>query len=62
MTTYYKQGDALMAERIAVRAREISKVLVTEGSSKHRIQNATLRDSAYCVIEKPLRLVPKNSK
>ena len=62
MTTYYKQGDALRAERIAVQARDISREFVTHGSSRHKIQNATLRESAYCVIEKPLRLVPQNSK
>jgi hypothetical protein len=59
LTTLYNQGDALEAERIAVRARRIGMGQVTRGSHTHRIQTAKLRDSAYCVIEKPFRLVPK---
>jgi hypothetical protein len=57
--TLYKEGDALEAERIAVQARRIDIGQVVPGSHKHRIKTATLRDSAYCVIEKPFRLVPK---
>lgn len=62
MTIHYKEGDALQGERIAVRARRIDIGPVVQGSSRHRIQTAKLRDSAYCVIEKPLRLVPKVSR
>ena len=60
MTTNYKEGDALSAERIAVQARRIDRGPVAQGSSKHRIQTAKLRGSAYCVIEKPLRTTAKN--
>jgi hypothetical protein len=59
LTTLYNQGDALEAERIAVRARRIDIGQVTRGSHAHRIQTAKLRDSAYCLIEKPFRLVTK---
>lgn len=59
MTRLYKVGDALLAERIAVQARRIDKGPVVRGSSRHRIQTAKLRESAYCVIEKPLRAVAK---
>ncbi len=48
-------GDALQAERIAVRARKITKKPVERGSSAHNIQALTLDNYAYCVIEKPLR-------
>ncbi len=55
MTIHYKEGEALLAERIAVQARRIDEGLVAQGSSSHRIKTAKLRGSAYCVIEKPLR-------
>lgn len=59
MTTLYKEGDALQAERIAVQARRIDKGPVAQDSSRHRIQTAKLRGSAYCVIQKPLRATVK---
>ena len=59
MTTLYEVDDALLAERIAVQARRVDKGPVVRGSSRHRIQTAKLRESAYCVIEKPLRAVAK---
>lgn len=62
MTTHYEVGDALRGERIAVQARGIGKIVIKKGSSRHRIQATTLRDSAYCVIEKPLRTTSKASK
>jgi len=62
MTTHYNQGDSLKAERIVVQAREIGKIVVKEGSSRHRIQGTTLRGSAYCLIELPLISVQKRSK
>jgi hypothetical protein len=55
METHYQLGDALKADRIAVQAREVDRILVVEGSGKHRIQSTTLRGSAFCVIELPLR-------
>jgi hypothetical protein len=57
MTEYYKLGDALMADRIAVRARDIDKIRYGEGSHLHEIQFTKLRGSAYCVIELPLKSV-----
>ena len=61
MTTYRAEGDALLAERIAVQARDIDPIRVKKGSHTHRIQVTTLRDSAFCVIEKPLRIVVKKT-
>jgi hypothetical protein len=57
MREYHKLGDALMADRIAVRAREIDKPRYGEGTHSHRIQFTKLRGSAYCVIELPLKSV-----
>lgn len=62
MTTHYGQGDALLAERIAVQARDIDPILVKTGSHSHRIQSTKLRGSAFCVIELPLRTVKKALK
>ena len=62
MTIHYAAGDALRAERIAVQAREIDKVIIKKGSSSHRIQSTKLRGSAYSVIELPLRTVINISK
>ncbi len=50
-------GDALLADRIAVRAHDIDKVRYGEGSHRDRIQFTTLRHSVYCVIEAPLKSV-----
>lgn len=57
MTEYYKLGDALMADRIAVRARDIDRPRYGQGSHRHKILSTTLRGSAYCVIELPLKAV-----
>lgn len=61
MTKHYGQGDELLGERIAVQAREIAKVVISPGSSRHRIQRTTLRGSAYCVIDQPLIAVKNKS-
>jgi hypothetical protein len=59
MTTYKNQGDALLAERIAVQARDIAPIRVRKGSHSHKIQDTKLRGSAFCVIEQPLVAVKK---
>lgn len=62
MTTLYTVGDALRAERIAVKARRIGKPYVSakDGISSHKIQCSKLEGTAFCVIEKPLRSVSPN--
>lgn len=57
MPEYKQFGDALRADRIAVEARDIDKVRYGVGSASHRIQFTKLRDSAYCVIELPLKVI-----
>jgi hypothetical protein len=54
---YYERGDALRADRIAVQARDIDRIRVVEGSGSHRVQSTILRDSAFCIIELPLKSV-----
>lgn len=60
MATYYKEGEALKAERIVVQAHEITQPRVVKVSKNHKIQEAHLRRGAYCVIEKPLRNIPSS--
>jgi hypothetical protein len=55
-------GDSLRGERIAVEAREIDKIRYGAGSGRHKIQFTKLRDSAYCVIEAPMKSLHKNTK
>lgn len=62
MSTLCEVGDVLVGERIAVRARDIAPIRVERGSSAHRIQTTVLYRSAYCVIEKPLRIVHPKSE
>ena len=50
-------GDALLADRIAVQAHDIDNVRYGKGSHRDKIQFTTLRHSAYCVIETPLKAV-----
>lgn len=52
--THDKVNDAIRAERIAIKAGDISKGRLTQGSSRHRIQNIILKDNAFCIIELPL--------
>jgi hypothetical protein len=54
---HHKVGDALRAERIAVQARAIDRPRVVEGSGRDKIQRTTLRGSAYCVIQIPLKWI-----
>jgi hypothetical protein len=64
MTTLYNAGDALRAERIAVKARRIGKPYVSakEETSSHKIQCSKIEGTAFCVIEKPLRNVSAISR
>jgi hypothetical protein len=62
MATHKGQGDALLAERIAVQARDIAPIMVRKGSHPHKIQSTKLRGSAFCVIELPLKAVHEKLK
>lgn len=57
MPEYRNPGDSLRADRIAVQARSIDRVLVTKRTHRHKGQFTTLRGNAYCVIEIPLKSV-----
>ena len=49
-----KLGDALRADKIAVKAGKIREGELQHGSSRHRIQTRILEDEVYCVIQVPL--------
>ena len=50
-------GDALRAEKISVQARDIDNPRIVKGSGRDKIQKTTLRGSAYCVIDMPMKWV-----
>jgi len=58
VTVYQGKDHALAGERVAARARRIVKRLQMVEKTQDetiRLHCCTLRESAYCVIEKPLR-------
>jgi len=57
MPEYREKGDSLRGDRIAVQARKIDKVVVIKRTHSHRGQFTTLRDNAFCIIDKPLKVV-----
>ena len=54
LTVHDKVGDALRADRIAIRASQICEGKILRGSHRHNIQTRILEGDAYCVIEVPL--------
>ena len=52
-----KIGDAIRGEKISVKARTIDKPRVIEGSGRDKIQKTTLRGSAYCVVDLPVKWI-----
>jgi hypothetical protein len=54
LTVHDKVGEALRADRIAIKARQIREGKKLRGSHRHRIQTRILEGDAYCVIEVPL--------
>ena len=47
-------GSSIRGEKVAARFRKMSRIVVTQGSSTHKIQTSTLEGSVLCVIERPL--------
>jgi hypothetical protein len=48
-------GDAVAGERVIAQARIIGKPIVLPGTSKHRIQQVTLKNNVLCVIDREFR-------
>ena len=48
-------GDAIFGERVIAQARSIGKPLILAGTSKHQIQQVTLKKNVLCVIDKGFR-------
>lgn len=57
--TYYNLGDSLRGERIAAQARKITNQKTIQLSSRHKGTFLSLKYSAFCVIEAPLKSVQK---
>jgi hypothetical protein len=58
VTVYQEKDHALAGERVAAKARRIVKrpqMVEKTRDETMLVQCCTLRESAYCVIEKPLR-------
>ena len=53
---YRSAGDAISGERIIAQARTFGRSIIVPGTSKHRIQQATLRKNVFCVIDKAFRI------
>lgn len=49
---HYSSGTAIYGERIIAQARKVGKIILLSGSSKHRIQQTTLKKDAFCMIDK----------
>jgi len=63
MAIYQDKDHALRAEKVAAKARRIVNLpQVTEKLGRETIllKQCTLRESAFCVIEKPLRKSKKS--
>jgi hypothetical protein len=55
---YQDKDHALVAERVAAEARRIDnphQIVEKTQNKTIRLKGCSLRESAYCVIEKPLR-------
>ena len=59
MTTLFNKGDAIRGDRIRINARRVSKSRVINQSGRHKAVELTVWDNAHCIIEKPLKVRPK---
>lgn len=62
MPEYTQVGDALRAEKITAKARQVSAPKVIQLSGSHKGSQIVLRDSAFCVIDVPLRALHHRKK
>ena len=52
-------GDAIRGERVTAQYRKIHKSKLVHGTSSHRIEQAKLEGSVFCVIDRPLNYLIK---
>jgi len=55
--TYVEPGSALRGNVISAQARDVDPIRYGQGSGSHRIQFTKLRNSAFCVIDMPMKWV-----
>ena len=56
-TVHRERGEALAGERIIAQARIIGPMLVVPGTSTHKMQQVALKKNAFCVLDRPFRLL-----
>ena len=62
MSTLTDAGDALLAERVAITARRLSKVKLIARTGRHQAKAITAYDDVYCVIDKPVRAIQNRGR
>jgi len=53
---YRSEGDAITGERVIAQARSIGKSITVKGTSRHRIQQISLRNNVFCLIDRAFRI------
>lgn len=62
MPTLFELGDAIRGDRVAINARRLGRQSVIATSGRHEAQAITASDEVICVIEKPLRVRPREHR
>ena len=62
MPTYTKKGDMIIGNKIFCEARKISDITIINKSGRHKAQRITLKDNAFCVIEKEVKFKGRKDK
>ena len=57
--TYHDPGVAIRGERVTAQDRKIRQSELIHGTSTHRINQAKLEGSVFCVIDRPLNYLVK---
>ena len=52
--TFTSPGDAIRGEKVTAQFRTMHRPSVLTGTSTHKIQQAKLEGSVFCVIDRPL--------
>ena len=56
---YHDPGVAIRGERVTAQYRKIRQSKLVHGTSAHRIEQAKLEGSVFCVIDRPLNYLIK---
>lgn len=50
-------GDSIKGDKIVGEARKISRPIIIPKTGRHKAQQITLWENAFCVVEKKLRFI-----